>query len=166
MNCSSCSESMLSKEGVAVPGNGVCAICGVVSDKCNEVITSTEQCRSLFKSNGLTYTDVSQYIDILEHYIRLNLKSYPAINDCLEMELGKTRFNKDGGVYLLVDSHYFANRECISFNHDGFIGFCGWASSKNAEPFIRAFIDWCNFVKAEKEIIRKSISVIEKNRLA
>lgn len=55
-------------------------------------------------------------------------------------------FFSDGFVeaaFLRVDGSYFEDREAISFNGDGFIGFCGWASSKNERPFLDAFEEWC-----------------------
>ena len=49
--------------------------------------------------------------------------------------------------FLTVSAHYFANRECISFNRDGFIGFAGWADQGNVNPILRAFLKWCDLLK-------------------
>ena len=49
-------------------------------------------------------------------------------------------------AFLRVDGSYFKDREAISFNGDGFIGFCGWASSRNERPFIDAFIEWTEWL--------------------
>lgn len=43
---------------------------------------------------------------------------------------------------LKVDGSYFKEREAISFNESGFIGFAGWASGYNLEPFANAFEKW------------------------
>lgn len=59
-------------------------------------------------------------------------------------------FKPDGSIencYLMVDSSYFKRREAISFNTQGlngqeFIGFAGWDSTDNCQPFINAFIKW------------------------
>lgn len=53
--------------------------------------------------------------------------------------------------YLYVNSHYFTQRECISFNRDGFIGFAGWADQGNTNPILRAFLKWCDMV-ADSEV--------------
>lgn len=37
-------------------------------------------------------------------------------------------------------------REAVSFNQDGFIGFAGWASTENAQPFYRGFMRWLEFL--------------------
>ena len=46
---------------------------------------------------------------------------------------------------------YYTRRECISFNKDGFIGFAGWADDGNSNPIRRAFLEWCDILKQEKE---------------
>ena len=48
-------------------------------------------------------------------------------------------------AYLRVNGSYFTDREAISFNRDGFIGFAGWASDKNVKPFINAFMEWVDW---------------------
>ena len=52
-------------------------------------------------------------------------------------------------VEITVDGSYFKNREAITFNSDGFVGFAGWACDTNAEPFVNAFIDWVYWMKKE-----------------
>ena len=44
---------------------------------------------------------------------------------------------------LRMASSEFDDRECVTFNRDGFVGLCGWASSANTEPIARTFIAWC-----------------------
>jgi hypothetical protein len=46
------------------------------------------------------------------------------------------------GFYLKVNGPYFSRREAISFYPDGRIGFCGWASGPNRQPFVEAFSIW------------------------
>lgn len=47
-------------------------------------------------------------------------------------------------AYFRVDGSYFHNREAISFNKDGFIGFGGEFSSVNTQPMLKAFMRWCD----------------------
>lgn len=47
-------------------------------------------------------------------------------------------------AYLRVDGSYFHDREAISFNRDGFIGFGGEFSSVNTQPMLKAFCKWCD----------------------
>lgn len=62
---------------------------------------------------------------------------------------------KDGLVhaYLKMSGSNFEERECISFNNDGFIGFAGWADDTNVQPILRAFIKWCTKLK-EKQLYK------------
>ena len=43
---------------------------------------------------------------------------------------------------LRCKSHYFDNREAITFNTDGFIGFAGWADKTNIQPILEGFREW------------------------
>lgn len=53
---------------------------------------------------------------------------------------------RDGikSAFIRIDGHYFENREAVSFNEDGFIGFCGWADSKNERAILDGFYRWLN----------------------
>lgn len=46
-----------------------------------------------------------------------------------------------------VQGSYFDNREGITFNENGFIGFAGWASDYNVRPFVRAFEKWMDWLE-------------------
>lgn len=55
------------------------------------------------------------------------------------------------GAYLFVNSYYFTQREAISFNPNGFIGFAGWASDNNVQPFLEAFMKWCDYMEGGED---------------
>lgn len=57
-------------------------------------------------------------------------------------------------AFIRVDGMYFTDREAISFNDDGFIGFAGWSDSKNVQPFYRAFKSWMDEKTFGTEIVR------------
>ena len=61
----------------------------------------------------------------------------------------KAKFGDDGLIcaYITGKGGYFNAREAISFNPDGFIGFCGEASAANAAPVLETFVKWCDYVK-------------------
>lgn len=46
------------------------------------------------------------------------------------------------GKTVRVKSDYFENREGVTFNDNGFVGFCGWADDGNAAPVFWAVVDW------------------------
>ena len=45
---------------------------------------------------------------------------------------------------------YFEDREAVSFNTDGFIGFAGWADDKNIQPVLAGFEAWIREIQGEK----------------
>lgn len=115
---------------------------------------TSQECRDRFQKYNLSYDDVRKYILTLITYLDINLKEFSKNNsEVLSMILNKrAKYNKNGGIYLFVNGPYFSHRECISFNDDGFIGFCGWADSKNAQPIYISFIQWCEYIRYIKKI--------------
>ena len=52
------------------------------------------------------------------------------------------RLYKNGAAELRCEAHYFADREAVTFNEDGFVGFAGWADDKNIQPILSGFLAW------------------------
>lgn len=88
-------------------------------------------------------------LSLLKKYVRKYYK------DIIEEEDGKPEFkvrrgmpiyyNEEGNIksaYIKCKGRNFDTRECISFNTDMFIGFSGWASTKNVTPIINGFMEW------------------------
>lgn len=108
----------------------------------------SEIARKAFEDAGLSY-DVINEGDILALIRLLNkhLRNQP-VGGLTTLHLSRRvviKKKSNGGIvecYLFVNSNYFTRRECVSFNKDGFIGFCGWADSKNEKPIIDAFMEW------------------------
>ena len=46
---------------------------------------------------------------------------------------------------------YFGDREAVTFNQDGFIGFAGWADSINAQPILDGFANWIREMASARE---------------
>ena len=81
-----------------------------------------------------------------EELCRHNLKDVDGMTSACEMSLGKLDVRASDvhvlDAYIRVDGPYFEDREAISINPDGFIGFAGWADSRNERPFLVAFARW------------------------
>lgn len=114
--------------------------------------------REFAKDKGLTYSDIgSRELFLLWGIVDKWLKKHSEESlNSTKMKLEKihpindVEWNDDGTIKvasLLLSSSYFANRECISFNRDGFIGFAGWASSDNLQPIAKAFVEWVREIK-------------------
>lgn len=108
--------------------------------------------RDKFEKLGLSYNDLTELdINKLIYFLELELIHYGVDN--LKMKLSNIR-KKDNKrikgklahLFLEVDAYYFKRREAISFNNGGFIGFGGWADSKNVQPFLKSFDLWCDYL--------------------
>ena len=118
-----------------------------------EPVCTTQEARDYFEKKGLTYNDITEG-EILVLVLLLNREIKKAIkNDEMsthsmhlskKMDIKKRSNGTITECYLYINSHYFTQRECISFNKNGFIGFCGWADQGNANPILRAFLAWCD----------------------
>lgn len=123
-------------------------------------VCTNSYCREKFKECGLTYDDITDG-DILVLVMLLNKEikwsNKHGETSVRSMYLSDKRIikHKSNGVitecYLFMNSHYFTQRECISFNKDGFIGFAGWADEGNSNPIRRAFLMWCEILRKQKE---------------
>ena len=121
-----------------------------------DAVCTTQQVRDYFKSKGLTYDDITEG-DILVLVMMLN-KEIKKASKAGEMSTNTMHLSKRVNIkkkrngtiiscFLYMNSHYFTQRECISFNQNGFIGFCGWADTGNANLVLRAFLKWCDYLK-------------------
>ncbi|MCR5135638.1 MAG: hypothetical protein K6C12_00870 [Oscillospiraceae bacterium] len=124
-----------------------------------EPICSNQDCRDRFAQFGLTYDDITEG-DILALVMLLN-REIRKSNKAGETSVNTTRLSSKMTIkhkptgqitecYLFMNSHYYTQRECISFNKDGFIGFAGWADDGNTNPIRRAFLEWCGLMAAQK----------------
>ena len=125
-----------------------------------EAVCSNDEARQYFKDKGLTYSDITEgdilvLVGNLNKEIKKSNKAGETSTDT--MHLSKKiaiKKNRDGSIiscYLYMNSHYFTQREAISFNADGFIGFAGWADQGNTNPLLRAFLKWCDYL-ADSEV--------------
>lgn len=108
---------------------------------------SREQARELFAKSGLTYSVLSP-----ESMRSLRAK----INERMVASgvMGGTLRCRQRAIVRILDRYaeircrasYFDNREAITFNRDGFIGFAGWAGDENVQPILQGFSDWVKAV--------------------
>lgn len=126
-------------------------------------MTLNDEARAYFADMGLTYADVS-HDDIRMLYSMLDVELRkvrylrPLSGDEPQLEWSASRMRyypalRGMGSAFITLRWDGAQREAISFNADGFIGFCGWASSANTLPVVEAFKDWCDLMAMRKQAI-------------
>ncbi|MEK4715102.1 MULTISPECIES: hypothetical protein [Sporosarcina] len=116
---------------------------------------TSEQARELFSEKGLTYENITEsdigvlFTFLNKHVKEANKAGIMSTNTMRMSRKIKSKYNTTGNVkecYLFLNSHYFTQREAISFNSDGFIGFAGWADSGNKPPLMSAFVKWVDTI--------------------
>lgn len=121
-----------------------------------DAVCSTDAARQYFIDKGLTYDAVTEG-DILALVMLLN-QEIKKSNQMGETSVSTIHLSKrinskkkpNGTLiscFLYVNSHYFKQREAISFNANGFIGFAGWTDQGNTNPILRAFLRWCDYLQ-------------------
>lgn len=126
------------------------------------------EARAYFGDKGLTYADISRtdlsYLCALLdlHFVKRRkelergglcpywLRTNPARNY-------KGEWAENGSMicaFLTGKGAYFTAREVVSFNRDGFIGFCGDSGNNAAAPVLAAFVEWCDAM-AEYKAMKK-----------
>lgn len=116
-------------------------------------MTNKDELRKAFSDN-FTYDDVTRRdLNVLKQilaneFCRANerLGGYDgSVAGSIAMDKCTQKFDENGGLKyaeIRCRAHYFTMREAITFNEDGFIGFCGWSDSKNEKPILKAFSTW------------------------
>lgn len=116
---------------------------------------NSDEARAYFKEKGLSYENITEgdigvlHI-LLNKHVKLANRMGEMSTDTMRMSAKiKGKYHRNGTVkecYLYINSHYFTQREAISFNPGGFIGFAGWADSDNKKPLLTAFREWVDTI--------------------
>ncbi len=117
-----------------------------------------ELARDYFKKSNLTYKDISMN----DLYYLITILNKEMFNDNILIMMNEPKV-KGKNKNIILDKNnkllfaglkckgsYFADREAITFNEDGFIGFCGWADMTRTIIFTNSFIEWCDYLKDKK----------------
>lgn len=95
-------------------------------------VCSRDCARAYFKKRGLMYQDITEgdicalVMLLNKHIKRANREGETGCDLRMSKKVDiKTKRGSIETAFLYVNSDYFVRRECISFNHDGFIGICG-----------------------------------------
>jgi hypothetical protein len=117
------------------------------------------EARKAFKDAGLTYANLTPTsMQRLRILINDRMKASGLILGtfrCRQRGIVKeTKWGRYGELRCKAD--YFDNREAITFNTNGFIGFAGWADNENVQPILEGFREWVRELRADSATERKS----------
>lgn len=106
-----------------------------------------DQAREAWAASGLSYADLTpDNLEALRRGINAHLRvSRPIRGFCAR---GKARLELRASQVSWADircsAYYFTDRQAVTFEPTGFIGFAGWASDENVAPILSAFMGWLN----------------------
>ncbi len=105
-----------------------------------------EDARHAWAGTGLRVRDLSRSdLNALRSRLDLSLRASGLIRGSFRMERRIGIRADDGRVRtaeLRCRSDYFADRQAVTFEESGFVGFAGWADELNVQPVLIAFTGW------------------------
>lgn len=113
--------------------------------------TTRNDARHVWKTFGLTYADLTLgRVQKLRKLLDDFMKAHKGMPGWRMMGAPKVSLHQGGfHIEMFCKAAHFTKREAVTFNHEGFIGFAGWADDTNAEVVAIAFIAWCRWMRAE-----------------
>ena len=101
--------------------------------------------RQAFADAGLTYSALSPAsMRRLRKLVNDRMKASGLIMGAFRCRQRAVVKATPHGTYaeLRCRADYFDDREAVTFNTDGFIGFAGWADDTNVQPILDGFKEW------------------------
>lgn len=132
-----------------------------------QLLTHEQACKH-FKDCGLSYQDItlrelrylqveldSEFISVHRAYLNGQRKKPLYWLHANDAKYYKGEYDPADGhmihAHLTAKGTYFTARNVIDFWRGGRIEFCFEASDLNAQPVLKAFMAWCDWLKGEKE---------------
>lgn len=102
--------------------------------------------RELWRKSGLSYSMLDRKnLQLLRTKINERMKLSHCFDGTYRCKQRAFFYPKSMGRFfagLRCKAYYFEDREAVSFNSDGFVGFAGWADEKNVQPILEGFVEW------------------------
>lgn len=100
-------------------------------------IKNNEHARELIAEAGITSDNVTvRQLKFLWLMLSTRLLESGNYNGTYEMNA------PTGTKFMTCRTEQWDEREAVSFNRDGFIGFAGWADTQNTRPILDGVSDW------------------------
>lgn len=116
-----------------------------------EKVKSRDQARECFKASGLSYSVITRSnLQLLRNQINEKMKASGAIKGTYRCHQRFKISSCSTWADLRCRSYYFDDRQAVTFEKDGFIGFAGWADDGNVQPVIEGFIAWVDLMSKER----------------
>ncbi len=106
---------------------------------------SRDEARAAFAASGMTYDDITmETLKGLRFCINKEMRKSGAMKGTLRCRRTQKPKFIDGQKSAIIrcQSYYFEDREVISFNPNGFVGFAGWADDQHLGIITSGFMKW------------------------
>lgn len=105
-----------------------------------------DEAREAWAMSGLSHADLTpESMEALRKAINAELSADRPIRGFCCRGKPTIRQRKDGTVGwadIRCSAYYFTDRQAVTFESHGFVGFAGWASDENVQPILRGFARW------------------------
>lgn len=112
-----------------------------------------DEAREHFRQSGLDLNTLTiEHLRDLRRRLAEHVKRSELFNKSFRMRrFCKIVRNADGWwCGLRCEAYYFDEREAVTINPNGFIGFAGWADDTNVQPILKAFVEWVDALRGAK----------------
>jgi len=109
-----------------------------------------QEARNAFVEAGLNYSVISKSsMALLRRMIDAEMRASGLIGDSYRAGRAATIRHIPCGLTadIRCQAYYFTQRQAVTFEPDGFIGFAGWADDDNVQPILKAFVQWVDEMK-------------------
>jgi hypothetical protein len=115
-----------------------------------------DEARAIWAQSGLTYDDLTEgSAKRLRKLIDTHLRDSKSFKGTFHAPRAAT-LRREGGKVVYADircsAYYFDNRQAVTFEKGGFVGFAGWADDTNVQPILEAFVSWIGEMVEGKRI--------------
>lgn len=111
-----------------------------------------DDARALWASSGLDYAALTpENLRLLISLIDGKMKASGLFSGTFRMRRSLGLRVVDGKpihAALRCKGEYFEDREAVSFNSDGFVGFAGWSDDRHVVPILSGFERWVSVLTA------------------
>jgi hypothetical protein len=112
-----------------------------------------EEARAHWAASGLSYADLTKKrLSRLRKMIDGEMRKSGCIGGTMRAGRAATMGGRYGVADIRCQAHYFKDRQAVTFENGGFIGFAGWADETNVQPILSAFVAWVDEVGAERGV--------------
>jgi hypothetical protein len=114
------------------------------------MLKTTEDARTLFATH-LKYSDLTRVrVHMLRKMINNEMVASGLLYNSFRCKQRVEFHDGRGWAGIKCRSYSFEDREAVSFNPGGFIGFAGWSDSTNIRPILDGFEKWVDWMIGEK----------------